>query len=71
MATIGVKGVNTQLTMKTVNGTKLHDSKVLNGLIVTDFKGENAIQLPKIFTKEGPKMCLSLSLPIVGNISEA
>ena len=50
--TLGSKGVNTQLMVKTVNGTKLHDSKVLNGLIVTDLKGENPIQLPEIFTKE-------------------
>ena len=34
--TLGVKGVDTQLMVKTVNGTKLQDSKVLNGLIVTD-----------------------------------
>ena len=31
---LGSKGVNTQLMVKTVNGTKLHCSKVLNGLIV-------------------------------------
>ena len=48
--TLGVKGVNTQFMLKTVKGTKLHDSKVLNGLIVTDLKGKNPIQLPKIFT---------------------
>ena len=27
-ATLGVKGLNTQLMAKTFNGTKLHDSKV-------------------------------------------
>ena len=50
--TLGLKGVNTQLMVQTVHGAKLHDSTVLNGLIVTDVKGENSIQLPKIFTKE-------------------
>ena len=42
--TLGLTGVNTQLMVKTVNGTKLHDSRVLND--------ENPIQLPKVFTKE-------------------
>jgi len=51
-AILKVKGVNTQLMVKTVNGTKLHDSKVLNGLVATDLNGDHPIQLPKIFTKE-------------------
>ena len=38
--------------VKTVNGTQLHDTKALNGLIVTDLNGENRIDLPKTFTKE-------------------
>ncbi|CAH3013608.1 unnamed protein product [Porites evermanni] len=59
--TLGVKGVNTQLMVKTVNGTKLHDSKVLNGLIVMDLKGKNPIQLPKIFTKED--LCTPPNVP--------
>ena len=42
--TLGLTGVNTQLMVKTVNGTKLHDSRVLND--------ENPTQLPKVFTKE-------------------
>ena len=37
--------------VRTVNGTKLHDAKVLNGLTVTDLNGENAITLPKTYTK--------------------
>ena len=59
--TLGVKGVHTQLMVKTGNGTKLHDSKVLNGLIVTDLKGENPILLPKIFTKED--LCTPPNVP--------
>ena len=59
--TLGVNGVNTQLMVKTVNGTKLHDSKVLNGLIVTYLKGKNLIQLPKIFTKED--LCTPPNVP--------
>ena len=40
-AILKVKGVNTQLMVKPVNGTKLHDSKVLNGLVVTDLNGDH------------------------------
>lgn len=35
-----------------MNGTKLHDAKVLNGLVVTDLNGNNSINIPKTFTKE-------------------
>lgn len=52
--TLGSKGVNTQLMVKTVNGTELHDSKVLNGLIVAELKGENPIQLLEIFKRTSP-----------------
>ncbi|PFX13125.1 hypothetical protein AWC38_SpisGene22820 [Stylophora pistillata] len=48
---LGVKGTDTQLMVKTINGTKLHDAQVLNGIAVTDLKGDNTVQLPKIFTK--------------------
>ena len=51
---LGVKGADTQLMVKTVNGTKLYDAKVLNGLVVSDLKGDNTVQLPKIFTKKDP-----------------
>jgi len=29
---LDVEGTDTQLLVKTINGTKLHDTKVLNGL---------------------------------------
>ena len=51
-ACLDVKGADTKLMVRTVNGTKLHDAKVLNGLTVTDLNGENAITLPKTYTKE-------------------
>lgn len=38
--------------MRTVNGTKLQDTKVLKGLTVTDQNGENPITLPKTYAKE-------------------
>ena len=51
-ACLDVKDADTKLMVRTVNGTKLHDAKVLNGLTVTDLNGENAITLPKTYTKE-------------------
>ena len=51
-ACLDVKGADTKLMVRTVNSTKLHDAKVLNGLTVTDLNGENAITLPKTYTKE-------------------
>ena len=51
-ACLGVKGADTKLIVRTVNGTKFHDAKVLNSLTVTDLNGENAITLPKTYTKE-------------------
>ena len=51
-ACLDAKGTDTKLMVKTVNGTQLHNTKALNGLIVTDLNGENPIDLPKTFTKE-------------------
>ena len=60
---LGVKGADTQLMVKTVNGTKLYDAKVLNGLVVSDLKGDNTIQLPKIFTKRDLCTCENVPAP--------
>ena len=49
-ACLDAKGTDTKLM--TVNGTQLHDTKALNGLIVTDLNGENRIDLPRTFIKE-------------------
>ena len=51
-ACLDVEGADTRLMMKTVNGTKLQDTKALKGLTVTDLYGENAITLPKTYAKE-------------------
>lgn len=51
-ACLDVKGAETKLMVRTANGTKLQDTKVLKGLTVTDLKGENAITLPKTYTKK-------------------
>ena len=49
-ACLDVKGADTKLMVRTVNGTKLQDSKALKGLTVTDLYCENAITLPKTYT---------------------
>ena len=63
VSSLGVKGTDTQLMVKTVNGTKLHDAQVLNGLVVTDLKGDNTVQLPKIFTKKDLSTCKNVPTP--------
>ena len=63
VSSLGVEGTDTQLVVKTVNGSKLHDAKVLNGLVVSDLKGDNAMQLPKIFTKKDLSTCENAPSP--------
>ena len=58
---LGVKGADTQLMVNTVNGAKLYDVKVLIGLIVSDLKGDNTVQFPKIFTKKD--LCTRENVP--------
>ena len=60
---LGVKGADTQLMVKTVNSTKLYNAKVLNGLVVSDLKGDNTIQLTKIFTKRDLCTCENVLVP--------
>ena len=43
ISSLGVKGTDTQLMVKTVNGTKLYHAKVLNELVVSDLKGDNTV----------------------------
>ena len=43
LSSLGVKGADTQLMVTTINGTKLYDAKVLNGLVVSDLKGDNTV----------------------------
>ena len=48
-----VKGVNSQLMVRTIKGTKLLDIKDLNGLVFMALKSENPEQLPtKFINKE-------------------
>ena len=69
-ATFSVKGMSTQLMVKTVNGTNSLDINIrtwMDYLAVMDLKWENPVQLPMNFPH--PKTCQRLSSPIVGNIS--
>ena len=62
-ASLGVKSADTQLMVKTVNGMKLLDTEVLNGLVVSDLNGDNTLQLPTIFTKEDLSTCEDVPTP--------
>ena len=64
---LGVKGADTQLMVKTVNGSKLYNAKVLNGLAGSDLKGDNTIQLPKIFTKRDLYTCENVPAPYLAH----
>jgi hypothetical protein len=35
-----------------MNGPKMHDTKVVNGLVVSDLDGANSITLPKVFSRD-------------------
>ena len=37
---------------KTVNGRQFQDTKIQNGLVFSDLRGKNRVQLPKVFTSE-------------------
>lgn len=52
---LGVKGADTQLMVNTVNGAKLY------GVKVSDLKGDNTVQFPKIFTKKD--LCTRENVP--------
>ena len=47
-----VNGMETPQMVKTIDSAKLHNSKVLNGLVLTDLNGDHPVQLLKTFTKE-------------------
>ena len=46
------KGTDIKVLMQTMNGPRLHDFKVLIGLVVSDLNGDNSIELPKTFTRD-------------------
>ena len=49
---LGIKGADTRLTGKTMNGRQLQDTKIQNGSVFSDLRGKNRVQLPKVFTSE-------------------
>ena len=49
---LGETGTETNLIIKTINGSEHHNSIVLNNLAVTDINGENMIKLPRTYTRE-------------------
>ena len=49
---LGETGTETNLIIKTINGSEHHSSIVLNNLAVTDINGENMIKLPRTYTRE-------------------
>lgn len=62
-AMLKVNGMETQLMVKTIKSVKLHNSKVLNGLVVTDLNGDHPVQLLKKFTKEDLSMPENIPSP--------
>ena len=49
---LGIKGADTRLTEKTMNGRQFQDTKIQNGLVFSDLRGKNRVQLRKVFTSE-------------------
>ena len=49
---LGIKGADTRLTEKTMYGRQFQDTKIQNGLVFSDLRGKNRVQLPKVFTSE-------------------
>ena len=51
---LGIKGADTRLTEKTMNGRQFQDTKIQNGLVFSDLRVENRVQLLKVFTRPLP-----------------
>ena len=47
-----IKGTETTLQLKTMHGTNYVSSQSVNDIVVADVRGENAILLPKAFTRD-------------------
>ena len=47
-----VVGMETNLVIKTINGSEFHNTTVLTDLVVTDLDGNNSVKLPRTFTRE-------------------
>ncbi|CAB4026752.1 Hypothetical predicted protein, partial [Paramuricea clavata] len=48
---LNIDGVDSQVSITTMNGNQLHNVKVIRGLAVSDLDGNNSISLPKAFNK--------------------
>ena len=60
---LGAKGTSTKVLVKTVNGAKVHDARVINGLVVTDLKGNSPLKLPKTFTTKSLMTTIEDDIP--------
>ena len=47
---LNIDGVDSQISITTMNGDPVHNVKVVKGLTVTDLDGDNSISLPKAFS---------------------
>jgi hypothetical protein len=54
-----VNGTDTKVMIRTMNGPKWHDTKVVNGLVVSDLDGANSITLPRVFSRDEIPGCNS------------
>lgn len=46
------KGTDTKVRIRTMNGPRIHGTKVVTGLVVSDLNGGNFIVFPKTFTRD-------------------
>ncbi len=49
---LNAKGTPTQLQLRTMHGKSVSDSRIVRDLTVTDLQGENAIALPKTYSRD-------------------
>ena len=47
-----MEGTDTNVLVNTMNGSKVHQTKVVTGLIVTDLNGNNQVNLPRTFSRD-------------------
>ena len=47
-----VVGAETNLVIKTINGTEFHNTTVFMDLVVSDMDGDNSIKLPRTYTRK-------------------
>ena len=47
-----IEGTDTNVLVNTMNGSQVHQTKVVTGLIVTDIDGNNRVTLPRTFSRD-------------------